>query len=170
MTGFTVGHTAAGLAALVRGLARAGVGEAAIERSGGPLVGALLAAGVMVVVITPRQVKNLRSRYGPAGNKDDRFGAYVLADVLRTGRARRRPLIGGSPATPAVRQICRARQGLARHRAAAGHQLRAHLLTAFPAAAGLFSKLDPAISRAFLARSGCQDRADWLPGNGWPPG
>jgi transposase len=70
---FTVEHSAAGLAALVRGLARAGVGEAAIERSDGPLVDALLAAGVTVVVITPRQVKNLRSRYGAAGNKDDRL-------------------------------------------------------------------------------------------------
>jgi transposase len=73
MTRFTVKHTAAGLAALVRGLARAGVGEAAIERSDGPLVDALLAAGVTVVVITPRQVKNLQSRYGSAGNKDDRL-------------------------------------------------------------------------------------------------
>jgi transposase len=42
---------------------------------------ALLEAGVMVVVITPRQVKNLRSRYGAAGNKDDRFDAFVLAVV-----------------------------------------------------------------------------------------
>jgi hypothetical protein len=28
-----------------------------------------------IVVITPRQVKNLRSGYGAAGNKDDRFDA-----------------------------------------------------------------------------------------------
>ncbi len=41
-----------------------------------------------VVVITPRQAKNLRSRYGSVGNEEDRFDAYVLADVLRapTGR------------------------------------------------------------------------------------
>jgi len=77
---FTVAHTAEGLQALVRGLARAGVAEVAIERGDGPVVDALLAAGVTVVVITPRQVKNLRSRYGSAGNKDDR---------LRRLRARR---------------------------------------------------------------------------------
>jgi transposase len=41
---FTVEHTAAGLAALVRGLARAGACEAAIERGDGPVVDALLAA------------------------------------------------------------------------------------------------------------------------------
>ena len=59
---FSAGHTAVGLRHLVRRLAGAGVTEAAIERGGGPVVDALLEAGVTVVVITPRQVKNLRSR------------------------------------------------------------------------------------------------------------
>jgi transposase len=49
-----------------------------------------------------------------------------------------------------------------RHRVAVGNQLRAHLLVVFPGAAGLFCKLHSAISLAFLARFGCQDRADWL--------
>ena len=159
---FAVAHTAEGLRALVSRLARAGAAEAAIERGDGPVVDALLAAGVTVVVITPRQVKNLRSRYGSAGNKDDRFDAYVLADVLRTDRARLRPLIPDSPATVTLRQACRARQDLVRHRVAVGNQLRAHLLCAFPGAAGLFSRLDSAISLAFLARFDCQDRAGWL--------
>jgi transposase len=49
------------------------VREAAIERGDGPVVDAVLEAGATVVVITPRQIKNLRSRYGSAGNKDDRL-------------------------------------------------------------------------------------------------
>jgi transposase len=159
---FSVAHTAEGLRVLVQRLARAGACEAAIERGDGPVVDALLEAGVTVVVITPRQIKNLRSRYGSAGNKDDRFDAYVLADVLRTDRARLRPLIPDSPATVTLRQACRARQDLVRHRVAVGNQLRAHLLSAFPGAVGLFCRLDSAISLAFLARFGCQDRADWL--------
>jgi transposase len=159
---FSVEHTAEGLRALVQRLARAGVAEVAIERGDGPVVDALLQAGVNVVVITPRQVKNLRSRYGSAGNKDDRFDAFVLADVLRTDRARLRPLIPHSPATATLRQACRARKDLVRHRVAVGNQLRAHLLAVFPAAAGLFCKLDSGISLAFLARFDCQDRADWL--------
>ena len=159
---FSVAHTAEGLRALASRLARAGVAEVAIERGDGPVVDALLAAGMTVVVITPRQVKNLRSRYGSAGNKDDRFDAYVLADVLRTDRARLRPLIPDSPATATLRQACRARQDLVRHRVAVGNQLRAHLLSVFPGAAGLFGKLHSAISLAFLARFDCQDRADWL--------
>ena len=53
---FSVAHTAEGLRALASRLARAGAAEVAIERGDGPLVDALLAAGVTVVVITPRQV------------------------------------------------------------------------------------------------------------------
>ena len=159
---FGVEHSAGGLRALVSRLAGAGVREAAIERGDGPVVDALLEAGVTVVVITPRQVKNLRARYGAAGNKDDRFDAFVLADVLRTDRARLRPLIPDSPATTTLRQACRARQDLVRHRVAVGNQLRAHLLCAFPGMVGLFSRLDSAVSLAFLARFDCQDRAGWL--------
>jgi transposase len=167
---FSVAHTAEGLRTLVQRLTRAGVAEVAIERGDGPVVDAVLAAGLTVVVITPRQVKNLRSRYGSAGNKDDRFDAYVLADVLRTDRARLRPLVPDSPATAALRQACRARKDLVRHRVAAGNQLRACLLCAFPGAAGLFSRLDSAISLAFLARFDCQDRPAGCRRNAWPPG
>jgi len=50
----------------------------------------------------------LAARYGSAGNKDDRFDAFVLADTLRTDRPRLRPLIPDSPATVALRRACRA--------------------------------------------------------------
>src|SRR5262249_16562056 len=159
---FIAGHTGEGLAGLVRRLRRAGASEVAIERPDGQVVDALLAAGLTVVVISPNQLKNLRGRYGSAGNKDDRFDAFVLADTLRTDRARLRPLAPDTPATVTLRQACRARKDLVRHRVAVGNQLRAHLLCAFPAAAGLFSKLHSAISLAFLARFDCQDRAGWL--------
>jgi len=43
-------------------LRRSKVTEVAIKRSDGPLVDVLLAAGLTVVVITSRQVKNLQSR------------------------------------------------------------------------------------------------------------
>jgi transposase len=162
VTRFTVEHTAAGLADLVRRLRKAGAREAAIERGDGPVVDALLDAGVTVVVITPNQVKNLRSRFGSAGNKDDRFDAYVLADTLRTDRARLRPLEPDSPATVTLRAAVRARRDLVAHRVAACNQLRAHLQGCFPGAVGLFAELDSPISLAFLARLDCQDRAGWL--------
>ena len=62
-----VEHSSAGLRALVTVLARAGVAEVAIERPDGPVVDALLGAGIVVVVISPNQLKNLRGRYGSAG-------------------------------------------------------------------------------------------------------
>jgi transposase len=93
----TVEHSAAGLRELVAVLARAGVTEAAIERPDGPVIETLLEAGLTVVVISPNQLKNLRGRYGSAGNKDDRFDAFVLADTLRTDRARLQPLVPDSP-------------------------------------------------------------------------
>jgi transposase len=159
---FTVEHSAAGLAELARRLRKSGAAEAAIERGDGPVVGALLEAGVTVVVITPNQVKNLRSRYGSAGNKDDRFDAFVLADTLRTGRARLQPLEPDSPATAALRSAVRARRDLVAHRVALCNQLCAHLQGCFPGAVGLFSDLDSPVSLAFLARFDCQERAGWL--------
>ena len=113
-------------------------------------------------MITSRQMKNLRSRYGSAGAKDDRFDAFVLADVLRTDRARLRPLVVDTPATAALRAAVRARRDLVAHRIAACNQLRAHLAVAFPGAVGLFARLDSQISLAFLARFGSQDAAGQL--------
>jgi len=64
---FSAAHDKTGIGSLISRLRRGGVSEVAIERSDGVLVAALLAAGLTVVVITSRQVKNLRSRYGAAG-------------------------------------------------------------------------------------------------------
>jgi transposase len=159
---FSAVHDKAGIEALIMRLRGAGVTEVAIERGDGVLVAALLAAALTVVVITSRQVKNLRSRYGSSGAKDDRFDAFVLADTLRTDRARLRPLIPDTPATLALRAAVRARKNLVTHRVAACNQLRAHLAAAFPAAVGLFCDLDSPVSLAFLARFGSQDAAGQL--------
>jgi transposase len=158
----TIEHNAAGMRELVMVLQRAGVGEVAIERPDGPVVDTLFDVGVTVVVISPNQVKNLRGRYGSAGNKDDRFDAFVLADTLRTDRARLRPLLPDSPATIVLRQTCRARKDLVTHRVGLANQLREHLRGVFPGAVGLFAEIDSPISLAFLTRFDCQDRADWL--------
>ncbi|WP_353952153.1 transposase [Knoellia sp. S7-12] len=155
---FTIAHTAPGLRDLVRRLHRAGVLEVAIERGDGPLVD----ADLTVVVIAPNQVKNLRSRYGSAGNKDDGFDAYVLADTLRTDRARLRPLTRDSDATLTLRMAVRARQDLVAARVAMANQLRAHLQTTFPGAIGLFRDIDSPITLRFLTRFPSQDKADWL--------
>ena len=155
-------HNTAGLRTLVKLLTSAGVAEVAIERPDGPVVDVLLDAGITVVVISPNQLKNLRGRYGSAGNKDDRFDAFVLADTLRTDRIRLRPLVPDTAATVALRTTCRARKDLIGHRIALANQLREHLNRTFPGAVGLFADLDSMISLTFLTRYDRQDRADWL--------
>ena len=159
---FLIDATAAGMRELVRRLRRAGVAEIAIERGDGQVVDTLLDAGLTVVVISPNQVHNLRGRYGSAGNKDDRFDAFVLADTLRTDRARLRPLIPDSPATVMLRSAVRARKDLLAHRVGLANQLRAHLRFFHPGPVGLFADLDAVTSLRFLARFTSQDDADWL--------
>jgi transposase len=159
---FETAHDAAGLRDLLRRLARHGVGAVGIERGEGLVVEALLGAGLQVFVISPRQVRALRLRYGTAGNKDDRFDAYVLADVLRTDLGRLAPLVPDTAPTQALRALVRARKDLIKHRIALHNQLLAHLLASFPAAVGLFAALDSPISLRFLARFPGPSKAAWL--------
>jgi transposase len=99
---------------------------------------------------------------GQAGNKDDRFDAFVLADTLRPDRARLWPLTPDTPETVTLRAAVRARKDLVVHWVALANQLRAHLRAFHPAPVGLFHELDGQMSVKFLARFDCQDRVDWL--------
>jgi transposase len=164
---FPVAHDAAGLRTLIRRLLSAGVEEVGIERGDGPVIDALRQTELTVYVVPPGQLKNLRSRYGSAGNKDDRFDAYVLADVVRTDAARLHPLLIDTGATTALRQSVRARRDLVGHRVAVANQLRAHLQIVFPGAVGLFNDIDSAVGLRFLARFPTQDRAGWLSPRRW---
>jgi transposase len=85
---FEVPNTGKSFAGLGKRLAKL---QVAIERPDGPLVEAMLDAGLRVVVVTPRQVKALRSRYVASGAKPDLGDAYLLADVLRTDGHRLAP-------------------------------------------------------------------------------
>jgi transposase len=155
-------YTRSGLRRLVELLEAHHVEAMGIERGDGPIIDTVLGTAVTVFVIPPSQVKALRRRYGSAGNKDDRFDAYVLADTVRTDRRRLTPLVLDSDPTTALRKLSRARKDMVTHRVAVANQLRAHLSTALPAAVDLFAKLDSAISRAFLTRFTTQDALDWL--------
>jgi transposase len=159
---FKIEHTAADLRTLVRRLRQHAVAGVAIERGDGPVVDALLAANLTVVVIASRTVKGLRTRYGLAGNKDDRSDAYLLADVLRTDGQRLRPLVPNTPATVTLRATVRARKDLISARLRLTQQLGAHLDRVFPGAVGLFSEPDSPITLHFLARFPSAARAAWL--------
>jgi transposase len=159
---FDFAHDAAAIAGMVRRLRRAKVTGVAIERGDGPVVEELLDAGVAVFVVPPRQIKALRERYGSAGNKDDRFDAYILADTLRTDGHRWRPLREDSEQTKALRALCRARKDLVEVRVGMVNQLRANLEVAFPGGIGLFTRPDSPITLSFLRRFPTATRASWL--------
>ncbi len=57
---------------------------AAIEIPRGAVVETLLEHGFIVFSINPMLLDRFRDRYSPAGAKDDRRDAFVLADALRT--------------------------------------------------------------------------------------
>jgi transposase len=159
---FDVAHTADGLSDLCRRLVRGRVRRVTIERPDGPVIDALVGAGLEVVVVSSRTVKALRERYGTAGNKSDRSDAYVLADCLRTDGHRWRSLQPDSPATVTLRSHVRARKDLVETRVAIANQLRAHLQIVFPGAVGLFADIDSPISLRFLERFPSETRASWL--------
>lgn len=149
---FDVPNSGKTFAGLVKRLCKLGVMGVAIERPDGPLIEAMLDAGVTVYVIAPRQVKALRERYSSAGAKSDPGDAFVLADVLRTDHRRLTPLRTDSAETKALRALTRTRKDLVEARVGLVNQLRAQLELCFPGAVGLFAKLDSDVSVAFLRR------------------
>ena len=159
---FDVGNRSRPLGQMCERLHRWEVRRVAIERPDGPVVRAVLDAGLEVVVISPRQVRAFRIRHGTAGNKDDRFDAYVLADALRTDGHRMGSLTPDRADTQALRALVRARKDLVGHRIALSNQLLANLQQAFPGAVGLFAQLDSPISLTFLERFPTADKAAWL--------
>src|SRR4051794_32188175 len=126
----TVAHSRAGLARLVTRLIELNVARVGIERPDGPVVEALLDAGLPVAVVPPREVKNLLSRYRGAG-KDARFAAYLLADTMRPDGHRSPDLPRDTPATTGLRALVRARQDLVEVRVGLVNQLRHTLELAF---------------------------------------
>jgi transposase len=159
---FEIANTGKSFTGLVKRLTKLGVQGVAIERCDGPLVEALLDAGLRVVVITPRQVKGLRTRYTGSGAKSDAGDAYLLADVLRTDGHRLAALERDSEATAVLRALSRTRKDLIQARVGLVNQLAAQLERVFPGAIGLFARLDSDVAIAFLGRYPTQHAATKL--------
>jgi transposase len=159
---FTVPHHAAGIADLMRRLARLGPPAGlpiAIERPSGLIVDALVAAGHPVVPIHPNVVKASRPRYRAAGGKSDRGDAYLLADLLRTDGHRFRRLVPCSDEIKALRALVRGRDALVAQRLVLANQLRALLESFWPGAAAIFADIDSPIALAFVRRYPTPDSA-----------
>ena len=106
----TFKHSPAGLRELVSWLLGHSANETlgiAIEVPHGPVVEAIQEAGFDVFAINPKQLDRFRDRYSPAGAKDDRRDAFVLATALQTDFDRFTPVPSPDPLTTELRAASR---------------------------------------------------------------
>ena len=150
---FEITHDRAGLAELMRCLARFGTSvRIAIERPSGLIVDALVEAGHQVFAIHPNAVKASRPRYRSHGGKCDASDVYLLADLLRTDGHRWTALSPQSDSIRAPRALVRSRDDLVAARVAMGNQLHSTLEAFWPGAACVFADITSPIGLAFLKR------------------
>ena len=155
MTEFTIEHSADGIAALIRRLARYGDPAdmpAGIERPNGQLVDLLLEAGHPVVPVSPNAIKAWREGEVLSGAKSDAGDAAVIAEYLRLRQHRLRVAAPYSDQTKALRTLMRTRDDVVVMRVAATNQLSALLDAHWPGARAIFADVESPISLAFLTR------------------
>ena len=105
---------------------------AAIEIPRGAIVETLLEHGFTVFSINPKQLDRFRDRYSPAGAKDDRRDALVLADALRTDMHCFRAVKLDQPAMIRLRELSRLDDELAQEQNRAVNRLREQFHRFFP--------------------------------------
>jgi transposase len=105
---------------------------AAIEIPRGAIVETLLEHGFAVFSINPKQLDRFRDRYSPAGAKDDRRDAFVLADALRTDIHCFRAVKLDEPAIIRLRELSRLDDELAQEQNRAVNRLREQFHRFFP--------------------------------------
>ena len=88
----------------------------AVETPRGPVVESLMERGFAVHSINPKQLDRFRDRLSPAGAKDDRRDARVLASALRTDPHCLRRLEPTDPAIIELREWSRLNEDLTRER------------------------------------------------------
>ena len=129
-------HDAAGVKALLARMGQEGGPDVVLVgmESGAPLLlDQILGAGYTLYAINPKQADRYRDRHTAAGVKDDRLDALVLADAIRTDRARLRPLERDSDLAEEIRLRDRARTRRIEQRTRLANQLRQVLGRYFPA-------------------------------------
>jgi len=104
----------------------------AIEVPRGPLVETLLGRGLTVFSLNPKQLDRFRDRYFPAGAKDDRRDAFVLASSLRTDRPCFRAVRSDDPDILRLRDLSRLEEELGSSFHRYSSQLREQLHRYYP--------------------------------------
>ena len=131
-------HGGAGLTEMATWLLSFTAGKAdevgvAVETPSGPVVESLLEHDFGVHSINPKQLDRFRDRLSPAGAKDDRRDARVLASALRTDPHCLRRLEPTDPAIVELREWSRLGEELRRDRVRLAHRMRQQLWRYYPA-------------------------------------
>ena len=131
-------HGGAGLAAMAAwiddtaGDVPAAAVGVAIETPRGPVAESLLAHGLAVHSINPKQLDRFRDRHSPAGAKDDRRDARVLASALRTDPQALHRVEATDPVVVELREWSRIAGDLTRGRRRLANRLREQLWRYYP--------------------------------------
>ena len=104
----------------------------AVETPRGPVVESLMERGFAVHSINPKQLDRFRDRLSPAGAKDDRRDARVLASALRTDPHCLRRLEPTDPAIVELREWSRVDEELTRERVRLANRMRDQLWRYYP--------------------------------------
>ena len=109
-------HGGAGLSQIADRLLSFAAGDegevsVAIETPRGPVVESLMERGFAAHSINPKQLDRFRDRFSPAGAKDDRRDARVLASALRTDPHCLRRLEPDRPGDHRVAGVVASRRG-----------------------------------------------------------
>lgn len=103
-----------------------------------------------VYVIAPNVIKSCRGRYGQSQARTDQKDSRLIADVLRTDRARLYPWRPDSLLTRQMAAKVSLIDHLTRSKVRLSNRLRSVLLRYYPAAVGVFSRLTTQIALHFL--------------------
>ena len=101
-----------GLAAVAHGWDKPATSAWRSRRRSGPVVESLMERGFVVHSINPKQLDRFRDRFSPAGAKDDRRDARVLASALRTDPHCLRQLESTDPTIVELREWSRLSEDL----------------------------------------------------------
>jgi len=113
----------------------------ATETDRGLFIGALVAAGYVVLAVNPLSTSRYRERHSTSGAKSDPGDAKVVADLARTDAHNHRPVAGDSELGEAVKVLARAHQSMIWTRQRQTNQLRSTLREFYPAALEAFDEL-----------------------------
>ena len=118
----------------------------AIEVPHGPVVETMMESEFQVHAINPKQLDRFRDRFSPAGAKDDRRDARVLADALRTDPQALHRLNPTNPQVIILRELSRTAEELTTAKTQQTNKIKQQLWRYFPQ----FQKLEADLTRAWI--------------------